>query len=88
MAEHYPCPCCGFMTLRLPPPGTHELCPVCWWEDDGVQFDDPDYQGGANDESLNMARANFRQFGASSPSAVPWVRQPLPEERQGSNSEK
>lgn len=29
------------------------------WEDDGVQFDDPDDRGGADAESLNEARAAF-----------------------------
>lgn len=29
----YPCPCCGYKTL--PERGGYDLCPVCWWEDDG-----------------------------------------------------
>ena len=45
----------------------YDICPICFWEDDGVQFADPDYEGGANEESLNAARANFRSLGASSP---------------------
>lgn len=65
--------------------GSYELCPVCYWEDDGVQFSDPDYEGGANAESLNQARANFRKLGASSPSAASHVRPPLPEERPVAN---
>ncbi|MCC8042205.1 MAG: hypothetical protein LIO69_01545 [Oscillospiraceae bacterium] len=28
----------------------------CGWENDGVQYDDPDYAGGANPESLNEYR--------------------------------
>jgi len=81
MKHKYPCPCCEFVTLTSEPPGTYELCPVCFWEDDGVQFNDPNYAGGANRESLNQARANFREFGASARSALPHVRRPLPEER-------
>jgi hypothetical protein len=80
MSERFPCPCCGFLTLSSAPPGTYALCPVCDWEDDGVQFEDPDYPGGANKECLNAARANFRAFRASSREAVPFVRTPLPEE--------
>ena len=80
MEQRYACPCCGFFTLPLPPPGSYALCPVCDWEDDGVQFADPDHEGGANAESLNQARANFRKFGASSPSSVSCVRPPRPEE--------
>jgi rubredoxin len=76
----YPCPCCGYLTIGEQPPGTFEICPVCGWEDDNVQFEDPDYAGGANKVSLNQARQNFATFGATSQEAVKWVRKPLPEE--------
>ena len=76
----FPCPCCGYLTLREEPPGTYALCPVCYWEDDGVQFDDPDYEGGANAESLNTARRNFRDFGAASRDYLDVVRPPSDEE--------
>jgi hypothetical protein len=81
VTARYPCPCCGYLTLPQEPPGTYELCAVCWWEDDGVQFDDPDRRGGANTPSLNEARENFRSFGASDPDLVSEVRPPRPEER-------
>ena len=55
----YACPCCGFLTLEEPERGNYEICPVCFWEDDPVQLEDPDYVGGANDVSLNQARQNF-----------------------------
>ncbi|HYR11203.1 MAG TPA: CPCC family cysteine-rich protein [Longimicrobium sp.] len=55
----HPCPCCGFRTMTEAWRGTYDLCPVCNWEDDGVQYHDPDYRGGANLESLNEARAAF-----------------------------
>ena len=29
----YACPCCGFVTL--PERGGCEICPVCFWKDDG-----------------------------------------------------
>jgi hypothetical protein len=29
----YPCPCCGFVTLGER--SAFEICPVCFWEDDG-----------------------------------------------------
>jgi hypothetical protein len=54
-----PCPCCGFRTLAEAERGSYEICGVCGWEDDGVQYRDPDYRGGANSESLNEARAAF-----------------------------
>lgn len=57
--NRYACPCCGYKTLTQKPSGTYEICDVCFWEDDGVQFDDPDYEGGANQESLRTAQKNF-----------------------------
>ena len=47
------------MTLSEAPPGTYEICAICGWEDDPVQFDDPDYRGGANGPSLNEWRNKF-----------------------------
>ncbi len=48
----YTCPCCGYRTLDEEPPGTYDICEICFWEDDPVQFVDPDYEGGANTPSL------------------------------------
>ena len=62
---NYPCPCCGYKTLDEEPPGTFALCPICYWEDDDVQFDDPDYAGGANKISLRQSQKNYISFGAS-----------------------
>jgi len=58
-AGNYACPCCGYHTLTDKPPGSYDICKVCFWEDDGVQFEDHSYRGGANDECLNEARAEF-----------------------------
>jgi len=52
----YKCPCCGNNTLEEEPPGTYEICKVCKWEDDEIQFKNPDYEGGANKISLDEAR--------------------------------
>jgi len=52
------------------------ICPVCYWENDTVQEDDPDYGGGANEESLNVARKNYSLFGVSSPRFAHFVRKP------------
>ena len=62
------------------PPGTFEICPVCFWEDDEVQFRDPDYEGGANSVSLRTAKSNFVQIGACSADYVNKVRPPTKEE--------
>lgn len=34
---------------------SYEICPICGWEDNRVQSDDPDYKGGPNSLSLNEA---------------------------------
>ncbi len=36
--NQYTCPCCGYKTLYEEPPGTYEICRMCGWEDDTVQF--------------------------------------------------
>jgi len=81
MGQKYSCPCCGYLTLDEKPPGTYGICPVCFWEDDPVQFDDHDYAGGANVESLNQCKANFRLFGAARKEVLPFVRKPLDSEK-------
>lgn len=77
------CPCCGYLTLSSVPPGTFEVCPVCFWEDDDAQFRDPDYAGGANTISLNEARSNFRTIRAITPDHVANVRPPEASEIPG-----
>jgi hypothetical protein len=57
--EHFACPCCGYLTLDEEPPGTYEICVVCDWEDDAVQFDCPDFQRGANDEASTSVALTF-----------------------------
>ena len=76
MKTKYVCPCCGFLTLDAEPPGTYEICPVCFWEDDPVQFKDLDYEGGANEVSLRVARQNFKLFGACEKGSVKYTRKP------------
>jgi hypothetical protein len=72
----YTCPCCGYKTLDEEPPGTYDICPICFWEDDNVQFDDPDFSGGANRVSLREAQENFREFGAVEKRLLRYVRRP------------
>jgi hypothetical protein len=75
------CPCCGYLTLQEKPPGTYDICPVCFWEDDPVQYADHDYEGGANDVSLKQARTNFHLFGAVEQRFIKDVRKPLDSEK-------
>jgi hypothetical protein len=74
------CLCCGSRTLSAP--GAFELCPVCWWQDDGQDESDADVvRGGPNGAlSLTVARANFLACGASDPRFVSRVRAALPTE--------
>jgi anaerobic ribonucleoside-triphosphate reductase len=51
------CACCGFLTL--PEDSLFEICPICGWQDDPVQNDDPDYSGGANSQSLNAYKIQW-----------------------------
>lgn len=81
LGRRYPCPCCGYLTLGEPPTGTYKICEVCFWEDDGVQFRDLAYEGGANKVSLNQARASFREHAVSETRFRSLVRAPLPEEQ-------
>ncbi|MFI0423148.1 CPCC family cysteine-rich protein [Spongiactinospora sp. 9N601] len=76
----YPCPCCGFRTLEER--GMSEICPVCFWEDDGQdEHDADDVRGGPNRElSLTRARRNFAASGACHPRYLAHVRDPLPAE--------
>lgn len=70
------CPCCECRTLSDLCPGSWEVCPVCFWEDDPVQWEHPTAVSGANRVSLAEARANYAAFGACDKSALAHVRQP------------
>lgn len=72
----YTCVCCGYKTLS-DYPGSYEICPICFWEDDQIQILDPWYEGGANRPCLSQAQENFAKLGACESSAIPHVRKPL-----------
>lgn len=76
------CPCCKSRTLSER--GCFEICPVCFWEDDGQDDHDADtVRGGPNgDLSLTAARLNYRDFGAYARSALKHVRRPTESELQ------
>ena len=52
--KRWACPCCRFLTLRER--GGFNICQVCFWEDDEVQFFDPSYRGGANKPKPTFAK--------------------------------
>jgi hypothetical protein len=76
----YRCPCCRFRTLYGR--GGFEICPVCFWEDDGQDDHDAgEIRGGPNGElSLTEARNNYKVFGSSDRKFLDSVRKPLADE--------
>ena len=50
------CHCCYYNTL---PDYEFEICEVCGWQQDDIQEDDPNFEGGANKLSLNQYRAKW-----------------------------
>ena len=70
----FTCPCCGYKTFSQTPNGSYDICEVCFWEDDGIQLEDPDYEGGANRVSLRQGQKNFLKFGACEETMIPNVR--------------
>lgn len=79
VSSAHPCPCCGYVTFTSPP-GTYEICPVCYWEDDAVQLRWPTLRGGANGLSLVESQLAFAADGAMDPRFVKLVRPPQDDE--------
>ena len=70
------CPCCGYAILELG--ADFEICDICFWEDDGQDFEDIDLEvegcAGPNEVSLQQARKNFLKFGAAEKKDIQHVR--------------
>ena len=80
--KKYQCLCCGYYTLTEEPPGSYEICKVCYWEDDYIN--NIDDGGGPNDGiSLREARKNYKNFGAFNIKYINKVRPPLEDEIRG-----
>ena len=78
-AACFPCPACGHLVFGEPP-GSFDICPVCFWEDDVVQLLHPDMAGGANRPSLREAQENFAATGAIESRLLEYVRPANPSE--------
>jgi len=78
----YTCPCCGYKTLEKP--DCFDICPICFWEDDNIQRENPDYEGGANTISLRQAQKNYQEFGAMERRFLTYVRRPSGEDEKDS----
>jgi hypothetical protein len=79
------CPCCGYRTLPPGPPGSYEVCPVCYWLDDLLGFYYPTAPNDYNHVSLAAARENVREVGACTASVVEKTRDPRPDEERDPN---
>lgn len=80
------CPCCYCQTLSER--AGFEICPVCFWEDDGQDDHDADVVRGRPNGllSLTQARSNYEEFGACDKQMVSNVRKPRSEELPDDNS--
>ncbi|MFJ5873407.1 CPCC family cysteine-rich protein [Streptomyces sp. NPDC093088] len=61
-------------------PGSYEICPFCFWQDDGVRFRWPTMAGGANKASLIEAQRDYQDFGACDEHGLRYVRPPAEDE--------
>ncbi|GMO51053.1 MAG: hypothetical protein Pg6C_15500 [Treponemataceae bacterium] len=52
--QYKQCACCGNESLDAG--SKYDYCPLCGWQDDPIQNDEPGYRGGANLISLNEAK--------------------------------
>lgn len=55
------CPCCDYFTLGEK--GGYGICPICFWEDDGIDLEDLDAHSGPNHITLREGRLNFEKYG-------------------------
>lgn len=78
----YQCRCCGNYTLDKPPEGNYEICPVCFWEDNTMAYDEPDEECFCNHVSFNQARKNYKAFGACELDVKNHVRKPNSREKK------
>ncbi|GAA1941010.1 hypothetical protein GCM10009717_04130 [Agromyces allii] len=62
------------------PPGSYEICDVCYWEDDAIQLRWPNLAGGANRTSLVESQRNYSTLGAMEERFVGMVRDATPAE--------
>lgn len=77
--DRFPCPCCGYLVFSEVP-GSYDICPVCFWEDDASQLRFV-HTTGANRVNLIEAQGNFVRFGACEPQLRQHVRKPTGDDR-------
>ena len=65
------CPCCDYFSLHKR--AAYDICPVCYWEDDGQGLGQLDEVSGPNHITLREGRDNFARCGAADLAAVSLV---------------
>jgi hypothetical protein len=78
-SKKYTCPCCGYKVFEQGP-GSFEICPICYWEDEAKQLRYPQ-ESGANKFSLIESQENFEKYGVSNLELKVFVR-PISENDQ------
>lgn len=79
VTKPFPCPCCGHVVFHEPP-GSHDICPVCFWQDDAIQLRWPTQGGAANGPSLIEAQQEYLRLGSCEERLSLYVRAPEPGE--------
>ncbi|SMO52788.1 Cysteine-rich CPCC [Melghirimyces algeriensis] len=64
------CPCCKYQTLMER--GQYDICPVCFWEEDGS--DEPTHYSGPNHMTLAEGRENFIKYGAVTEMSLQFIK--------------
>lgn len=67
--ELIPCSCCNYKTISEK--GNYQICPICFWEDDGGN--DKFKYSSVNHMTLEEAKVNFQEKGAISEKFLKFV---------------
>lgn len=79
MSASFPCPCCGHLVFEAPP-GSEDICLICFWEDDATQLRFPTLADVTNIVSLREAQQSYAKFGAIESRFAEDVRKPNEED--------
>lgn len=71
--------------MFVEPPGSYDICKICFWEDDVLQLAFPDLAGGANKCSLIAGQVAFAKYGACEQGVLPHVRPAGPGDERDSS---
>jgi hypothetical protein len=74
----FQCPCCLHFTLHER--SSYEICPVCFWEDDG--WLDEDEESGPNHITMGEGRESYKAIGSCDPLMLKHCRAAFPEESE------